>query len=172
MRDWYRRPDALNHSTTSRSIRSEMGTLRSGRASLAVRNHSLSKSGAASGSDLTAFSISRSFRASTLGQSLLPRRLLWVRLPICFTLTGVCSPCRNNAATSGTHGVHHRQLAIVDYSKGDDPNLAILASFVGTLQDRPLEDANSILEIDSVLGDVGHILGSVPFEGHPSIDIL
>src|SRR6516225_827471 len=172
MRDWYRFPDALNHSTTSRSIRSEMGTLRSGRANLAVRNHSLPKIGAASGSDLTALSISRSLRASTRAQSVLSRRFLWVRLTICFTLTGVCSPCRNNAATSGTRGVHDRQLTSVDDAKGDNPNLAVVVALVRTLQDRALENPNSILEIDSVLGDIGSILGSVPLERHSSIDIL
>ena len=69
------------------------------------------------------------------------------------------------------HGVHDRRRAIVN-AKGNDPDLAIFAAFVGTLQDCALEDSNGVLEIDPVLGDIGRVLGNVPLERHSSIDTL
>jgi hypothetical protein len=84
----------------------------------------------------------------------------------------VCPPCRYNAATPGAQGVDDRQLAVVNGAKGNDPDLAVFAAFVGTLQDRALEDSNGVLEIDSVLGDIGRVLGSVSLKRHLSIDAL
>jgi hypothetical protein len=65
---------------------------------------------------------------------------------------------------SAAHGVNDHQLAIVSNAKGDGADLTIVTALVGTLQDRALEDPDGVLEIDAMLGNVGRVLGGVPFE--------
>src|SRR5487761_1224106 len=111
--------------------------------------------------------------ASTRAQSVLPcRRLLGVRLTIRFTLTAMCSPRRYNPATLAAHGVNDCQLPVIDAAEGDDADFTVVPPVISPFQDRPVEDPDGVLEVDPMLGDVGRVLGGVPFERHLSIDTL
>jgi hypothetical protein len=69
-------------------------------------------------------------------------------------------------------GVDHSQLAIIDDTEGDDAMFTIVAAIIGSFQNRAVEDADGVLEVDSVFRDVGGILGGVPFEDHRCMDGL
>ena len=73
---------------------------------------------------------------------------------------------RYNPSALAALSVDDCQLAIINDTERDDANFAIILSVIEFFQYGPAEDPDSVIKVDPRFGDIGRVLGCVPFERH------
>jgi hypothetical protein len=100
----------------------------------------------------------------TRAQSLLPLILARLRTTVRFSFISVRPPRGDNKAPGLAPGIDHEQFKSACNPDGGDSLLAIVAPHVYLFEHGPAEYSDHIVEVDSMLGEIGRILGRVPFK--------
>src|SRR5579863_754590 len=105
--------------------------------------------------------------AATRRQSVLPGlEPLRERETIRFSFMLIGPSRRVDAAPAAADCIDHVQLQSLNHANRHDPLFTIVPTTVDLLQDRPLEYPYGILEVDTMLGEIGRVFGGIPFKCH------